>query len=104
MVDQELTMELDVTDGFRFGVMAGAYVAAGAEVDDTDVAPCEDCSCGLADDGVETETREFATAPDSFVQRQIRQALEDSGFVSEDDLVKRVEVCPEQVTIEVEDG
>jgi len=103
MVDGGFTVEVDYEDGFREGFLHGfmAAVAAPDEDESDDAAACDDCTCAVSDREQSVEKRSVRDV--SSFGEEVRDFLTKFGVVSDDEIVSRVEVCPESVTVYVED-
>ena len=62
--------------------------------------PCENCGCGIASDDVETEAVELDLGMDFSVM--VRRHLEKHTRIDENDLIQKVELCPEKVVAYIE--
>ena len=81
--------------GVQLGMALGRYEPPDAA--DATVAPCDDCSCAVGDDSVHLSVVTVPTSPEEELPVFVRDYLEAVGAVDGDDIVARVEVCPNEI-------
>lgn len=102
MSDHEISVSIEDLDSYQdsLGWAFALGFTQGVLVDDAESArPCGGCDCGLTD--ADVETRPVSIPASGEFQMSVRGYLEQHNLVDEDDLVAKVEVCPNEVVAHV---